>query len=242
MKNYLLRLFLLLCLTSCSFSGPNFRRLINDLLKDYEPYERPVINESDAVDVSYGLTYRSLIDLDVNSGVLTSNVWQHIQWKDSHLQWSPSDYGNITNIRLPSKRVWIPDLIPYNAADYQHVDPYKHFTRVVIKSDGMCTWVPPMILKTTCEVDDTQFVHNCAIKMGSWIYDGFKMNVTLQSPKADLSSYVKNKKWELKGIPAVRNETYYPCCSEPYVDITYNVKLNKRGYTFKGFLHSIKGN
>ena len=38
-------------------SGPNHgRKLIKDLLKDYEPYERPVASESDAVHVKYGIS------------------------------------------------------------------------------------------------------------------------------------------------------------------------------------------
>jgi nicotinic acetylcholine receptor len=30
------------------------------------------------------------------------------------------------------------------------------------------------------------------------------------------------------GIPAVRNEVIYDCCPEPYLDITFNVKIRRR--------------
>lgn len=35
-------------------------------------------------------------------------------WYDPHLTWNETDYGNLTNLRIPSTRVWIPDVVLYN--------------------------------------------------------------------------------------------------------------------------------
>ena len=68
----------------------------------------------------------------------------------------------------------------------------------------------------------------CEIKIGSWVYNGFKLNLRLQSDEADTSSIVTNPEWILVSAPAKRNEVYYECCPEPYQDITYSIHLRRR--------------
>ena len=106
------------------------------------------------------------------------------------------------------------------------------------------TYIPPFILKTTCNIDTTWFPfdeQNCDIKFGSWTYNGFKLDVkmvrkifcshtyftknfTLQLDEAggDLSTYVVNDQWELLGVPGERHEVIYECCPEPYIGKIWN--------------------
>ena len=44
-------------------SGPNERRLINDLMSKYNNLERPVFNESEALKLNFGLTLQQIIDV-----------------------------------------------------------------------------------------------------------------------------------------------------------------------------------
>lgn len=62
----------------------------------------------------------------------------------------------------------------------------------------------------------------------------------------DISSYVLNGEWELlgmyiftkvldtfkskfkSGVPGKRNEIYYNCCPEPYIDITFAIIIRRR--------------
>ncbi|KAI9577958.1 hypothetical protein GQX74_014102 [Glossina fuscipes] len=44
----------------------------------------------------------------------------------------------------------------------------------------------------------------------------------------DISSYVLNGEWELLGVPGKRNEIYYNCCPEPYIDITFTIIIRRR--------------
>ena len=39
------------------------------------------------------------------------------RWRDYKLAWDPLEYGNITEIRLPQKVVWKPDILMYNRYD-----------------------------------------------------------------------------------------------------------------------------
>ena len=217
-------------------SGPNHgRKLIKHLLKDYEPHERPVASESDAVQVKYGLSILKTYGVCPKSRALKSNVWQSMSWKDVNLKWNPSDYGNIKDIRLPSKSIWIPDIIPYNTEDYEAADPYHLKTDVIVYHDGSCTWIPPLHLRTHCEPSQDANAQTCEIKLGSWSFNGLKMDITLDKPEADLEYYTPGEKWVLKSAPAKREEIFYSCCPEPYVRITYQLNFEKPGLWDKLF-------
>lgn len=36
------------------------------------------------------------------------------QWIDHGLKWDPAEFGGIKQIRIPSEKVWKPDIILYN--------------------------------------------------------------------------------------------------------------------------------
>ena len=44
-------------------SGSNERRLLNDLLEYYNMLERPVFNDSEAINLTFGLTLQQIIDV-----------------------------------------------------------------------------------------------------------------------------------------------------------------------------------
>ncbi|CAB0028078.1 unnamed protein product [Trichogramma brassicae] len=56
----------------------------------------------------------------------------------------------------------------------------------------------------------------------SWIFN-FRMNLG-----GDISSFITNGEWDLLGVPGKRNEIYYNCCPEPYIDITFVVIIRRR--------------
>lgn len=53
---------LLLSLAACS-AGPHEKRLLHALLDNYNSLERPVVNESDPLQLSFGLTLMQIIDV-----------------------------------------------------------------------------------------------------------------------------------------------------------------------------------
>uniref|UniRef100_T1KI33 Neurotransmitter-gated ion-channel ligand-binding domain-containing protein n=1 Tax=Tetranychus urticae TaxID=32264 RepID=T1KI33_TETUR len=46
--------------------------------------------------------------------LLVSNIWLQMSWTDVNLTWNSSDYGGLTSLRIPSSRIWKPDLLLYN--------------------------------------------------------------------------------------------------------------------------------
>jgi hypothetical protein len=35
-------------------------------------------------------------------------------WHDMLLRWNPNDFGGVDEVRVPSNKVWIPDIVLYN--------------------------------------------------------------------------------------------------------------------------------
>ena len=114
------------------------------------------------------------------------------EWQDVNLRWNKSDYGDIGDIRIPPKYIWKPDLLMYNrsvrakpsnhtinkfhSADEAFDGTYP--TNVIVTNEGVCTYIPPGIFKSTCKIDITWFPfddQDCDMKFGSWTYDGFKV-------------------------------------------------------------------
>merc|ERR1711953_1059858 len=105
-------------------------------------------------------------------------------------------------------------------------------TNVVVTSGGHCTYIPPGIFKSSCQIDITWFPfddQDCSLKFGSWTYNGFNLDLKLDSEDGgDISTFVQNGEWEVIGVPAKRNEVIYECCPEPYLDITFTIKIRRR--------------
>ncbi|XP_035702105.1 neuronal acetylcholine receptor subunit alpha-7 isoform X1 [Folsomia candida] len=218
------------CLPKGSLQGPNERRLLHHLLDKYNTLERPVANESDPLQLSFGLTLMQIIDVDEKNQLLITMIWLKMEWLDTNLSWNESEFGNISDLRIPPHRIWKPDVLMYNSADEGFDGTYA--TNVVVKSNGSCSYIPPGIFKSTCKIDITWFPFDeqkCEMKFGSWTYDGFQLDLQLQSEDGgDISSFIKNGEWELKGVPGKRTANYYACCPEPYVDITFVIHIQRR--------------
>merc|ERR1719499_2281410 len=174
-----------------SLSGPSERRLLTDLMDHYQRLERPVANESNAVQLKFGLTLQQIMDVDEKNQIMMTNVWLNLEWTDNNLRWNESEYGNIADIRVPPSQIWAPEILMYNSASESFDGTFP--TNVVVTSSGVCTYIPPGIFKSSCQIDITWFPFDdqmCDMKFGSWTYDGFKLNLTLKDiGGADISTF-----------------------------------------------------
>ncbi|KAL6113495.1 chrfam7a [Pungitius sinensis] len=226
-----LHLALLLAVSACtvpvSLQGPGQRRLYRDLMTDYNPLERPVPNDSQNLTVELGINLIQILDVDEKNQVLTTNIWLNMLWEDSYLLWNASDYAGVTNVRFPPHLIWKPDILLYNSADARF-DATSH-TNILVSTNGSCFYLPPGLLKSTCKIDVRWFpfdVQRCELKFGSWTYGGWSLDLKLL--EADLTDYIPNGEWDLVEVKGQRNEHYYKCCEEPYVDITYTLVMRRR--------------
>ncbi|XP_031589118.2 neuronal acetylcholine receptor subunit alpha-7 [Oreochromis aureus] len=225
-------IFTPLILTLCSLihgslQGVYQRRLYKELMKNYNPLERPVSNDSHSLTVHFSFSLLQIMDVDEKNQVLTTNIWLQLYWTDFYLQWNTSDYPGVTNVRFPDSQIWRPDILLYNSAD-ERFDASFH-TNILVNSTGYCQYLPPGIFKSTCYIDVRWFpfdVQRCDLKFGSWTYGGWSLD--LQMIEADITGYIANGEWDLVEVPGRRNERFYDCCKEPYPDVTFTVVMRRR--------------
>lgn len=208
---------------------PDEQRLLSRLLANYDTASRPVYNASHAVVVKFGFTLTQIADMDEVNQVLTTNVWIEQEWEDERLKWNPRDYNGLEKVRIPCDKIWLPDIVLYNSAD-DFTTGYMQ-SKAMVSNTGIVFWPPPAKLRSSCKIDITYFPFDdqmCKMKFGSWIYDGFQVDVTNRSADVDLANYVYSGEWELLHIRVVRNEVRYACCKEPYPDVTFTIVIRRR--------------
>ncbi|GLV41155.1 nicotinic Acetylcholine Receptor alpha4 [Carabus blaptoides fortunei] len=169
---------------------------------------------------------------------MTTNLWVEQSWYDYKLRWEPKEYGGVHMLHVPSDHIWRPDIVLYNNADGNFEVTLA--TKATIYHQGLVEWKPPAIYKSSCEIDVEYFPFDeqtCVLKFGSWTYDGFKVDLRHMDEKAgsnivevgvDLSEFYMSVEWDILEVPAVRNEKFYTCCDEPYLDITFNITMRRK--------------
>nr|CAD7407154.1 unnamed protein product [Timema poppensis] len=113
-------------------------------------------------------------------------------------------------------------------------------TKATLNYTGRVEWKPPAIYKSSCEIDVEYFPFDeqtCVMKFGSWTYDGFQVDLrhidevkdtNIVEIGVDLSEFYTSVEWDILEVPAVRNEKFYTCCDEPYLDITFNITMRRK--------------
>merc|ERR550539_1578176 len=184
------------------------------------------------------LKLSQVIGVDMRRQILTTNVWVEQEWADYKLAWNPEAYGGVKYLHVPSQDIWLPDIVLYNNADGNY--EVTIMTKAVLHYNGKVVWNPPAIYKSSCEIDVEFFPFDeqkCFMKFGSWTYDGYMVDLRHLSQKGnnnnvklgmDLQEYYISTEWDVMSVPAIRNEKYYPCCEEPYIDITFTVGLRRK--------------
>ncbi|CAD6215557.1 GSCOCG00000367001-RA-CDS [Cotesia congregata] len=218
--------------------NPDAKRLYDDLLSNYNKLVRPVVNTSDVLRVCIKLKLSQLIDVNLKNQIMTTNLWVEQSWYDYKLRWEPKEYGGVHMLHVPSDHIWRPDIVLYNNADGNFEVTLA--TKATIYHQGLVEWKPPAIYKSSCEIDVEYFPFDeqtCVLKFGSWTYDGFKVDLRHMDEQTgsnivdvgvDLSEFYMSVEWDILEVPAVRNEKFYTCCDEPYLDITFNITLRRK--------------
>ncbi|MGH0115287.1 UNVERIFIED_CONTAM: hypothetical protein FKN15_006715 [Acipenser sinensis] len=149
-------------------------------------------------------------------------------WNDYKLKWDPHEFGGVEFIRVPSNRIWKPDIVLYNNAvgDFQVDDK----TKALLRYNGDVTWIPPAIFKSSCKIDVTYFpfdYQNCTMKFGSWTYDKAKIDLVLIGSTINLKDFWESGEWVIIDAPGYKHDIKYNCCEEIYTDITYSLYIRR---------------
>ena len=118
-------------------------------------------------------------------------------------------------------------------------------TKAAVYHNGTIVWEPPAIYKSYCPINVEFFpfdMQECFMKFSSWTYDGHEVDLrhvreskgisdghqTVIPNGVDLCEYYPNVEWDVINVTARRKEQFYPCCPEPYPDITFIITLRRR--------------
>ncbi|KAK2811556.1 hypothetical protein Q5P01_000198 [Channa striata] len=202
---FTLHVLTLCCLVHGSLQGAYQRRLYKELMRNYNPLERPVNNDSHSLTVHFSFSLLQIMDVDEKNQVLTTNIWLQLTLHPSHFL-----FDSVT---------W--DLLA-GGVEHNNIGADERFdasfhTNILVNSSGHCQYLPPGIFKSTCYINVRWFpfdVQRCDLKFGSWTYGGWSLD--LQMIDADVTGYIANGEWDLLEVPGQRNERFYDCCKEPF--------------------------
>ncbi|KAM6972109.1 neuronal acetylcholine receptor subunit alpha-6 [Aplochiton taeniatus] len=223
-----LLLFIVALITQDCFSSKAEDRLFRKLFRRYNQFIRPVENVSDPVTVEFEVSISQLVKVDEVNQIMETNLWLRHIWNDYKLKWMPLEFDGIEFIRVPSNKIWRPDIVLYNNAVGDFLVEDK--TKALLKFDGTITWVPPAIFKSSCPMDITYFpfdYQNCSMKFGSWTYDKAKIDLVLIGSKVNLKDFWESGEWEIIDAPGYKHDIKYNCCEEIYPDITYSFYIRR---------------
>ncbi|XP_041042849.1 neuronal acetylcholine receptor subunit alpha-6 isoform X1 [Carcharodon carcharias] len=210
------------------FSSRAEYRLFQRIFRRYNQSIRPVENASDPVTIHFEIAISQLVKVDEVNQIMETNLWLRHIWNDYKLRWNPADYDGIESIRVPSTKIWKPDIVLYNNA--VGIFQVEDKTKALLKYDGTITWIPPAIFKSSCPMDITYFpfdYQNCSMKFGSWTYDKAKIDLAIIGSKVNLKDYWESGEWEIIDAPGYKHDIKYNCCEAIYVDITYSFYIRR---------------
>ncbi|XP_045174163.2 neuronal acetylcholine receptor subunit alpha-10-like [Mercenaria mercenaria] len=152
-----------------------------------------------------------------------------MSWIDPRLKWEPGKFNGVTELKIPSRSFWQPDIIPVNS-----VDEYKGFVagdlNAVLKYDGNVSFHPLKITKFICTLNESLLLAKeevlCILKFTSWTRSGQELDLQLLY-EPEVHDY-SNLHLNMTKISARRNVSRYECCPEPYIDITYILTFRRK--------------
>uniref|UniRef100_A0AAY4CFF7 Neuronal acetylcholine receptor subunit beta-4-like n=1 Tax=Denticeps clupeoides TaxID=299321 RepID=A0AAY4CFF7_9TELE len=203
-------------------------RLMNWLLgkSRYNKLIRPAMNRTERVTVVLQVSLAQLISVNEREQIMTTNVWLTQNWNDYRLSWDPSEYEGIDKLRIPSRHIWLPDIVLYNNADGTY--EVTVFTNAIVLFNGSIAWLPPAIYKSACKIEVKHFPfdqQNCTLKFRSWTYDHTEIDLVLKSEVASMDDFTPSGEWDILALPGRR--TVNP--QDPtYVDLTYDFIIKRK--------------
>jgi len=203
---------LLICFISINYINnvyaTNEDFLRTELLKDYNKYARPVINDSNTIDIKMGINIKGLESFNQRDETAIFNIWMTIMWYDDYLSWNKTTY-NLEYINIDNELIWKPDIELYNSASKAKI--YNINDKVLLKHDGHILWVRPASFAFSCPLQLSKFpkdTQTCTMTFGSWSFPESKVLITPFNYEYD-TNFFKDNEIYLTGKMEDTLEEYY---------------------------------
>lgn len=152
------------------------------------------------------------------------------------MKWNPDDYGNLSILHVSEHEVWKPDVSLYNSATGNGMDIFG-YTNCLVYSNGSILWVPPTLFKSHCEFDMHYWPydrHTCMLDIGSWTFNALQLDFADNRIAGEM--FLSNHEFKVTSVSSKRNVKMYACCEEPYVDVEFSIKFERRSPMYKAVI------
>ncbi|XP_041034834.1 acetylcholine receptor subunit beta [Carcharodon carcharias] len=232
-----LQILFLLMLTGTGVGGSETEKeLLKKLFKTYNANVRPAQTADEKVMVRVGMTLSQLISLNEKDEEMTTNVFMNMAWTDYRLKWNPEDYGGIEVLRIPSSKVWLPDIVLLNNND-GNFQVALHIN-VLAQHTGIVNWLPPAIYRSSCGIQVKYFPfdwQNCTMVFSSYTYDTSEVILghalddsgtrEIREIIIDNNVFTENGEWQIQHKPSRKNTL----SNDPtYEDITFYLIIQRK--------------
>ena len=180
--------------------------LYKDLLNGYNQYIRPNSDQSQQTVVTAMMHLISINGMDELSGTMSTVVYVDMTWKDPRMMWNKTEYSDVTQIIIPQKLVWKPDLVVTNPVKKVRKIGFEDIM-VRYRDDGMAFWYTGDYLETSCDIDVTHFPFDrqvCTIEMIPWNYRHRELQLLFAQNNVQLDNFTQNGEWILYKTAAER--------------------------------------
>ncbi|XP_061090715.1 acetylcholine receptor subunit beta isoform X2 [Conger conger] len=164
---------------------------------------------------------------------MATYVFMNMEWEDHRLMWNPAEHGDVNVIRVPSAKVWRPDIVLINNND--GVFDVALHVHVQVHSNGKVTWTPPALYRSSCGVKVTYFPfdwQNCSMVFHSYTYDSSEVELhhALDDDGREIreviydQSYSEGGEWIIRHQPSRKNVHR----ADNYEDITFYLIMERK--------------
>ncbi|XP_061594965.1 5-hydroxytryptamine receptor 3A-like [Cololabis saira] len=167
---------------------------------------RPVINVSTQTTVGLDFHMLAILGVDEKSQVLTTYIWQHLEWKNEFFTWNPKECGSKW-IAVPRNLLWVPDIV-INEFMKENSAPFVPYT--YLHYSGKIVDKQPIRVVSACSLDIYLFpfdIQNCTFSFNAYIHFTDAVGINLLSPVEDIleestKAISTMGEWKLVGITA----------------------------------------
>ncbi|KAL4232893.1 Neuronal acetylcholine receptor subunit alpha-7 [Mactra antiquata] len=190
----------------------------------YDVRVRPIANQSDPVDISFGLSLINIVNLDVVQEVLYASVVLNLSWNDTELGWDPTSYGDLQSIQLPQGDVWTPNIILKNSQSGASGLGYAALN-VKVWNNGTVEWFPSETFAAICNINVKYFpfdTQTCPLTFIAYGYLPSEVILSGVPGGVDIGDYETSPIWTLVST------SYSVEVQDDDVKIVFNIELKRK--------------
>uniref|UniRef100_A0A914UIB2 Uncharacterized protein n=1 Tax=Plectus sambesii TaxID=2011161 RepID=A0A914UIB2_9BILA len=207
--------------------------LCDHLLTNYSRSIRPVRKMTTVTEVYMDPGIYNLVDVNEKQETMTIMLWTPMYWTDEYLIWEPDNFENISEIRIPLSKLWVPDITPFSILTQTDTQPWER-NYASIRANGTVFVVFDQVLVVRCLFDIVDFpldTQNCTIPYGSWGFEIDMVVIKWYNSNLSFNLFKENSEWKLIEYRAREHVSVYHIRNEAtkrYSELLYTLVLERK--------------